>query len=59
MVCASRRQIENVGDRILRPYMPLGTKKKSEVNLIQKKIVRIMFISKYKAKFRPIFMSRK
>ena len=30
MMCASRWQIEKVGDRILRPYVPLGTKKKGE-----------------------------
>ena len=30
MMCALRRQIEKVGDRILRPYVPLGTKRKGE-----------------------------
>ena len=30
MLCALRRQIEKVGDRILRPYVPLGTKRKGE-----------------------------
>ena len=30
MMCASRRQIGKVGDRILRPYVPLGAKRKGE-----------------------------
>ena len=34
MMCAPRRQIEKVGDRILRPYMTLGTKRKGEGEFI-------------------------
>ena len=30
IMCAPRRQIEKVGDRILRPYVTLGTKRKGE-----------------------------
>ena len=30
MMCASRRQIEKVGDMILRTYVLLGTKRKGE-----------------------------
>ena len=30
MMCAPWRQIEKAGDRILRPYVPLGTKRKGE-----------------------------
>lgn len=30
MMCALRRQIEKVGNRISRPYVSLGTKRKDE-----------------------------
>ena len=30
MMCASRRQIEKVGDRVVGPYVPLGAKRKGE-----------------------------
>ena len=30
MMCASQRQIEKVGNRILRPYVPLGMKRKGD-----------------------------
>ena len=30
IMCAPWRQIEKVGDRILRPYVPLGTNRKGE-----------------------------
>ena len=48
MLCASWRQIEKAGDKILRPYVSLGTRRKGEGEGVSVKIVVIFHLPEKK-----------